>query len=341
MAGANLLKKAADWDSLATGLEAVDGAISLQVGGGGAWDANSLEMNVLPPSPWISDGTEFAGVVEGQLVEINDTSPAGGARRNFQLLPPNWDEDFSVGFTAYIKMRSLIWTGFNGQVLTVDDGSEAYDIQLKPESIDIIGSSSNNHITGKYIWLEIFISIDSSVASFWIFNTFTNKWDLLRVGLAPDASSVERVLFGSNSSPAFGHGFWDFLRWKSAIEATPFRTTSPVSLMGAVSLPVGFIVNGVGNYRTSIAGSATLKPSINFNNAGFSAAFDSIEDLNIELLANPVEITTATDSLDLRNAHGSNGLEQSQFWPGEGPNLTGTGGGGADDKLIGGSLGAF
>ena len=323
MAGENLLKKAADWDSLASGLEAVDGAIQLRAGGSLTADANSLDMTALPSPPWTSLGTQPTNVRDGEILEIFDNS--AGDIRGFNLPDPDFSESLSSGVSFHVKARSVVNLNSLNSSLIIDDGTRRFWVEFQPDgTFDVVATATYD--VAKYEWTELFISLESNVADIWIWNPRTLIWDVVATGVATVAIGSDRVFFGSGSTASFGRSFWDFLIWFTGDSTTPFLSTSPVSTMGVVALPVGTIVNGVGNYRTSIAGSATLKPSINLNDSGFSALYDDIETLNTFLFANPVEITNGVDSLDLRNTHGSNGVEQAKFWPVEGPNLTGGGG---------------
>jgi len=335
MAGENLLKKAADWDSLAAGIEAVDGAIRLATGSGG-WDGNSLDGTVTPPAPWAITGS--MSVVESRLIYVNDLAGAG----DFAALNnPNWNENFTTGLTLHFRALAKFSSGLDGVAIHIDDGVSNWTINFNASGIIIKGAGTTTISTKNQIaWGEIFGFINNDLLTLWIFNDFTQTWEVLVTNNAPAGTAANRIIFGSITGPGVqGVSYWDLVRWKSSQDVTPFLTTSPVSTMGVVALPVGFIVNGLGDFRTSIAGSGTLKASYNINNAGWSGLFDDIEALNVFLLANPIEITDGTNSVDLRMTHGSDGLEQVQFWPGEGPNLTG--GGAADDTLMGGTLGSF
>ena len=331
MAGENLLKKAEDWDSLATGLEAVDGAIRLATGSGG-WDANSLlDMTSKPSSPWTEGGSAgSSAIVDGELLQIIDDS--GASARFFILTPADWNEDLSSGLTLHFKGRASFSSTLEEIFEEFGDASNRYLLWFDCRDFRITGSSTFTFGADKYPHMEIFVSVNNNVAAFWIWNPITNVWDVIASGRASAAIATDDIAFGAAKAAATSESYWKLLRWKSAIEATPFKSTTLVSRMGVVAKPTGFIVNGLGDFRTSIAGSATLKAAYNINDIGWSGLFDDIEALNLFLAANPITIIDPVNSIDLRMTHASNGKEQSQFWPGEGPNLTGVGGEGGGSR---------
>lgn len=323
MAGFNLLKKAEDWTSLAAGLRAYEGAIELEAGQGLAWDGNSLEMDVLPSSPWINTvtgGSTFS-IVEGQLLEIY--APSTFLLSYSSLNSPTWDENFTTGFQSHIKCNSVLYSGNAALRFDVSDGSGLYRIELHPDRLVVKGASTDTTIdVAKYPFPELFILVVNNLMSIWIFNPFTDTWDSILTGKAPLANSTDLISFGNLGTSAIGRGFFGFIRWRSTVVTTPYNPFSPVATMGAVALPIGTVINGLGNFRTSKAGSSTLQAQYNINDSGWSSLFDDIEALNSFLFNNPVTVTNKTKSLDLIMVPGSNGFEQAKFWPGEGPNLT-------------------
>jgi len=324
MAGENLLKKAADWDSLATGLEAVDGAIRLQVGKGVAWGAVIEDTVPSSASPAWSDFVSGGGSISVINGEILFNSPSSGQTAFSNLPRATWPGNpsgyiFATGLTIYMKRVGLNPTTNAG--LEIDDGAKRLTITQVANGWNTVSpsvSDDSNHDE------FLFSFIADKVTMFSRFSGGDGLW-VLQINDQPMAAGGnERILIGdtSGASSPVQRALMDFFRARTGAAVTPFLNTSPVSTMGAVALPQGFIINGLGDFRTSITGSGTLKAAYNINDAGWSGLFDDIEALNAFLLANPITITDAVNSVDLRMTHGSNGLEQVQFWPGEGPNLT-------------------
>ena len=229
------LKQPAAWDSVPAGLIASGDTIALGPGAGG-WDANSLDMTVLPSSPWASSGGQLASVIDGKLLEINDTSNAD--LRFFTLPSPAWNEDLSVGLTAYFKIRECVNSGGTfGVSVGFRDGSRQYDFKfLEDGRLQIVASSTVTYDTCQYEYHELFLSVNAGVASVWIWNTITKIWDVVATGLNTLASGSDNLIFGSRQTSGFGRGFYDFINWKSVIESTPFRTDSPIAEMGVIAV---------------------------------------------------------------------------------------------------------
>lgn len=280
----------------------VDGnTLELEVGSGG-FDANSQifeDTGVLPQAPWVDRGPEFAGIVDGEILEINDDSSAGGSIRVFDLGPPDWNEDLSVGLTVHLKLRCPRATGDAAMFLRIADGLKLYDLYFFPVTVKLVGTSSNSHVIAKYTYQEYFITVNSNVASFWIFNTITQTWDLLRSGLAAANTAVDILTFGAGSSTFQGRSFWNFVKFKSAIEATPFKSTSPVAEMAA-PLVVGTTIDQI-DIAEVLGTGANIKYQYNIG-AGYNGSWITLAALRAALVG------TAPPTLRLKVQFNSNGL---------------------------------
>jgi hypothetical protein len=222
----------ADTWTLQAGLEAISNAIRLAVGSGN-WDGDSLDMTAVPSAPWTSSGGQFAGVIDGELLEINDASISDF--RFFQLAPPDWIGDMVAGLTLYFKARTVI-NGASGaaSILFIEDGSKSYQLKfLQDGTLSITAASTVNDDTAKYEWLDVYISITASTAAFYIFNSVTGVWDTIRTGLAAGTTASDRLLFGSGASTELGRAFWDRLFFKYSYHALPYITTAPEAEMAA------------------------------------------------------------------------------------------------------------
>lgn len=318
---------AANTWNLATGLEEANGSIQLQVGSGG-FDANSLDMTVVPSSPWTSFGGELAAVRDGEILEIDDDS--GANNRSFEIFPADWNEDLSVGLSVHVKARGVFISsiGQTNNTLRFGDASNSYQVRFGPELIRLVGSTTTDFDIAKYPFPALFMSIDSNVASLWIFNTITQVWDLLVSGRTSAAVADDRMAFGAFNTSGQGRSFWKLLQWKAAIEATPFKSTSPVAEM-ASALTVGVNIDQIDVAETTASG-ADIKYQWD-TGAGYNGIWNTLTFMQTTL------VNTSPATLRIKSQFNSDGVASALV------DLNGTqsvvgasGGGGEQETYMGG-----
>jgi len=287
---------AANTWNLATGLEAIDNAIRLEVGGGLTPNANSLDMTALPSAPWSDNGTEAANIRDGEILEILDDIINNN--RFFQLTPADWNESLNTGVSFHVKARATVNGGGANASLFFEDGTKRFHIEFMPTGI-LSQPGVGTYDIAKYQWAELFISIDSNLVDFWIWNTITQTWDVVGTGVATTAAGADRLFFGSTSTPQFGRSFWDFLIWFTGASSTPFLSTSPVAEM-ASALTIGVNIDQIDLAETTATG-ADIKYQHD-TGSGYNGSWITLAALQAAL------VDTSPATLRLKAQFNTNGL---------------------------------
>ncbi len=294
---------AANTLTLATGLEVVNNAIRLQVGAGG-WDANSLEMGALPTAPWVDTQgggvIPTASVIEGRYVRITDNNTGPGSTRTYNLA---WGESLAAGVTLYIKMRGPSANPYDSATVILGDASNFYQIRQRNDALlELLAGTNPTNEVIKYPWNEIFITINANSLTYWIWNPVTEIWDVLQTGIASFAAASNFLAFGAGGSSSTGDGLWDFIRFKTAIEATPFRTTGLVAEW-ASALTVGANIDQI-DLAETVSSGANIRHQYDIG-SGYNGSWLTLAALQSAL------VDTSPATLRLKHQFNSDGLAQA------------------------------
>lgn len=351
MAGAHLLKKPSDWSSLATGVEINPDGSGFRLKQGHIDDFNDGSLDSVFTA--VTGGSGSVVEASNKLAII---SPANAdvamieydAGLDLSTLENYIELKFAVGAES-IHIMNL----FNpGTSFPIAGGATANGVWLQflnspPTTLIMNGLTGGGTPTGS---VSITIVLNTTyVAKFWITSTqlvyqLWNEAKTVMLGggavdlsLTQKSSDSPQLIFGD----ARNNGWTcDIEIFDLTIEDGIFSSSSPVATMGVVALPVGFIVNGLGDLVEKLDGTAGISPAYNINDVGFTApgTFSSYGNMDAFLNANPITITDPINSADIQHSHDSDSTEQAEVFVCEGPNLTGGGGGGGTSPIFGGGI---
>ena len=356
MAGANLLKKPADWSSLAAGVEVNQ-------------DGSGFRLTRLTDFFDITTDEGLTWLVDGSLVSWDgETGTIRSANNNIEIVNADQGADnkiykvgfnvpgdfmfdltirgninaasYVVGLTDNLKYpNAMISDGTsNALFFAARLGQSDYRAQDWTAGVNTIGARpAITKNTWRYVRLE-------RVGSIFTVKVFSSEarggGSLLTTSTVNPCTlaTLTNIYFcvAFNGPPltgtkAFGE-FGDFELWNTGVSQR-YLSTSPVATMGVVALPVGTIINGLGDLVEKLDGAAGISPEYNINNAGWVGPFASYAAMDADLLATPITITDGVNSVNVRHSHDGDGDEQAEVFVSEGPNLTGAGGGGSQAAI--------
>jgi hypothetical protein len=328
----NLLKKPANWSSLAAGIEVNPSGSGLRLKQGIIDDFNDASLD---PA-----FTAYSGA-GGSVVEAGGKlSLISGAAAQFAMI--EYDAGLNLTRENYMKIEfavnasstsllalmnpgnSFPTTGSGtstGEWLQIFNVGTTLFMQGLTGGGGAVGQVTTTIVLGTTYVIELWVTSTQLVYQLWnAAQTVMLDCGFVDLTATQKSSDAPQVAFGDSKSDSRTCNIEIF---DLIIEDGIFSSLSPVSTMGVVALPVGFVVNGLGDWLTNLDGTASLQTAYNINNAGWSAAFASPAAMEAFLNANPITITDAINSVDTRAFHNSNGSEQSEFFVSEGPDLTG------------------
>lgn len=345
MAGANLLKKPADWSSLAAGVEVNPDGSGFRL----TRLTDFFDFTTDEGITWEDDGT-------GESWE-NNTGTLRSANGFIELVAADQGEethaykagfsvtgDFLFDFNFKVTSGSGFW--MVGLANTSDfprpslgDGttnslsvgiSGTSDVRAESFKLGVRTSGDVDGISGS---ITLYGRLERSGSTFTA-KIYSGKGQsgLLSTSTVNNVSTatLDHIIFitsfgpGSSSQSNFGT-FREMELWNGITQR--YTSTSPVATMGVVALPVGTIINGLGDLIEKLDGSAGISPEYNINDAGWVGPFATYAAMDAALNATPIEITDDTLSVNVRHSHDSDGSEQAEVFVSEGPNLTSVGGG--------------
>lgn len=342
MAEANLLKKPLDWDSVAADIEVNPDGSGFRL----TRLTDFFDFTTDEGITWEDNGTgELWGNNVGSLRSANNAIELIGANQNQQTraykpgfnIPGDFMLDFN--YVARASGGGAFQVGVQdnpkfAQAMIGDGTSNALHVEFFSTSSHAADTFKNGVRSSS--------GTDSGPSNTTIYGRLkragsTLTWETFSLAsrLVGDRLTIRTVnnvstatmthvifvsAFLSAGSSTRSHQFTNFELWNGVTQR--YSSTSPVVTMGVVALPVGMVINGLGDLVEKLDGSAGISPAYNINNAGWSAPFASYAAMEVFLNANPITITDGVNSVNVRHSHDSNGDEQAEVFISEGPNLT-------------------
>lgn len=349
MAGANLLKKPADWSSLAAGIEVNPDGSGFRLSSNGTvfeFDTdeglsfldNNVSENFLNNAGTIRSaaggvtlinavGNQITGAfmtlaqsLAGDFKIIAKINPGSGSNRiNIGVADIDWSAIDAV-YDTYMSNNSA--DGIMVNYSTTYRGNSYKAGTRTFSGIETPGAAAPFYLVIERNGTDAIFSsysdaaLSSSITTTTINNCSTATMTDLMLGCSINTGALTVVMHIERVEVING--------------LTRYSSSSPVATMGVVALPVGFIVNGLGDLVEKLDGTAGISPAYNINNAGWSAPFATYAAMEAFLLANPITITDGVNSVNVRHSHDSDATEQAEVFLSEGPNLTGGAGGSPD-----------
>lgn len=344
MAVGSLLKKAADWSNLATGVrvnddgtgfvlvdnfpffnfEQDDGVLFIEADAGEAFGnaTGTLRSN--------NNRVDYVGFIDvlktGSYKDGFSESGDFEMRFKFNLPGATSVIAFGITNTSYAAVgRDILVGGKPSEGVYIHFSNATYILNSIKGGVRSF-LASNPFTAGTDLFMKVQRLGTDAIATLYSdeFVTSVNSFTIPNTTSAILTSAWMGVSRNTTAAPLTPiTGWMDDMELRCG--PTKYLTTSPFISQGPVSLTPSMIINGLGDLIEKLDGAAGISPAFNINGVGFTALgmFATYKEMDDFLNANPIIIAAApNNTVDVGHTHDSGGDDQAEVFVSEGPNLT-------------------